>query len=71
MILKFIIFAAIGLFVYKMLGGELPGIGKKSKPLQEKETSGDTMVECSKCGTYVTIDESIRVNGKYYCDECA
>ncbi len=71
MIFKLIIFAAIGIFIYKLMGGELPRIGKKSKPQKEKKPTGDTMVECCKCGTYVTVDESIMVNGKYYCDECA
>ena len=69
MILKLIIFAAAGLFIYKLLGGELPSIGNKSTP--KKKPDADTLVECSKCGTYVTIKESVIINGKYYCDECA
>ena len=43
----------------------------KSKKAEEKKLDADTLVECEKCGTYVTIKESILVNGKYYCDECA
>ena len=71
MILKFIIFAAIGIFIYKLLGGKLPTLHTaKSKPKAKKPDS-DTLVECSKCGTYVTVEESILINGKYYCDECA
>ncbi len=69
MILKLIIFAAAGLFIYKLLGGELPGIGNKSA--SKNKPDADTLVECSKCGTYVTIKESVIINGKYYCDECA
>jgi uncharacterized protein len=31
----------------------------------------DTMYECSKCKTYITKDEAILSNGKYYCSkEC-
>ncbi len=31
----------------------------------------DEMVECSRCGVYVEIDEAIISNGKYYCSkEC-
>ncbi|RRS30829.1 MAG: hypothetical protein P794_05455 [Epsilonproteobacteria bacterium (ex Lamellibrachia satsuma)] len=68
MILKLIIFAIAGLFIYKLLGGKLPSIGKNN---EEKKIDEDTLVECSKCGTYVTIKESIIVNGKYYCSkEC-
>ncbi|MEA3353274.1 MAG: PP0621 family protein [Campylobacterota bacterium] len=31
----------------------------------------DTLVECPKCGTYVSKDEAILSNGKYFCSkEC-
>lgn len=31
----------------------------------------DTLVECPKCGTYVSKDDAILSNGKYYCSkEC-
>ena len=69
MILKLIIFAIAGLLIYKFLGGKLPTLGKKSP--HEKKLDEDTLVECSKCGTYVTVKESVIINGKYYCDECA
>lgn len=38
-----------------------------------KDTIDDqTMVECSKCGTYVSTKESIMKDGKHYCSkECA
>jgi len=68
MILKLIIFAVAGYFIYKFFGGKLPTIGKSS---EEKKLDADTLVECEKCGTYVTVKESVLINGKYYCDECA
>ncbi len=68
MILKLIIFAVAGYFIYKFFGGELPSIGKSKT---EKKLDEDTLVECEKCSTYVTIKESVIINGKYYCDECA
>ncbi len=68
MILKLIIFAIVGLLIYKFFGGKLPRLGKS---LHEKKLDEDTLVECSKCGTYVTVKESLIINGKYYCDECA
>ena len=72
MILKLILFAAIGIFIYKLFGGEFPKIGAKKRAAKpKKKIEGDTLVECTKCGTYVTMDESILINGKYYCDECA
>lgn len=69
MILKLLIFAVVGLVIYKFLGGKLPTLGKST---EEKKLDDDTLVECEKCGTYVTVKESIIVNGKYYCSkECA
>ena len=41
----------------------------KKKPLP-KET--ETMVECEKCGTFVSTKEAIIKDGKYYCSKkCA
>ena len=68
MILKLIIFAVAGYFIYKILGGKLPSIGKNK---EQKKLDEDTLVECEKCSTYVTVKESIIINGKYYCDDCA
>ncbi len=43
----------------------------KNKDNNEAEQITDTMVECPKCGTYVSKDEAILSNGKYYCSkEC-
>lgn len=68
MILKLIIFALAGLFIYKLFGGKLPTFGKSP---HEKKLDDDTLVECAKCQTYVTVKESIIVGGKYYCStEC-
>ena len=68
MILKLLIFAILGLLIYKFLGGKLPTFGKTA---EDKKLDDDTLVECKKCGTYVTIKESIIVNGEYYCSkEC-
>ena len=68
MILKLLIFAIAGLFIYKFFGGKLPKIGKTA---YEKKLDEDTLVECEACGTYVTIKESLIVDAKYYCsNEC-
>ncbi len=73
MLLKLLILAIVGVMVYRFFGGKVPILDSKKQP-RKKPTSREkeaTMVECSKCGTYVTVDESILINGKYYCDECA
>ena len=64
MILKLLIFAVVAVMIYKFFGGKLPTIGKSAS---EKKLDEDTLVECDKCGTYVTVKESIVVHGKYYC----
>lgn len=69
LILKLIIFAIAGIAIYKLFGGKFPSLGKKRN---EKKLDADTLVECAKCGTYVTVRESVIVDGRYYCsDECA
>jgi uncharacterized protein len=68
MILKLIIFAIVAILIYKFFGGKFPTFGKSP---HEKKLDDDTLVECTKCHTYVTVKESIVVGGKYYCStEC-
>ena len=69
MILKLIIFAVAAYFIYKLFGGKTPTLGGKSKA--DKKLDADTLVECEKCHTYVTVKESVLISGKFYCDECA
>jgi uncharacterized protein len=73
MILKLLIIAIVGVMIYRFFGGKVPILdsAKKSSPKPTKREKEEAMVECSKCGTYVTIEESILISGKYYCDECA
>lgn len=36
------------------------------------KTDSQTMVECARCGTFVSVKESIIKDGKFYCSsECA
>jgi len=68
-ILKLLIFGMLGVLIYKFLGGKLPSISKNAS---EKKLDEDTLVECEKCGTYVTAKESIIMDGKHYCSkECS
>ncbi len=68
MIFKLLIFAIIGVMIYKFFGGKLPKVGKTP---HEKKLDDDTLVECKTCNTYVTVKESIIVSGEYYCSkEC-
>jgi len=37
-----------------------------------KNSDGEIMVECAKCGTYISAKEAIIKDGRYYCSkECA
>jgi len=66
-ILKIIIFAVVALLIYKFLGGKLPTFERKTP--EEKKLDEDTLVECETCHTFVTLKESILINGKYYCSQ--
>ena len=62
MLLKLLLLAAVigGIYYFFI----------KKKPQIPKET--ETMVECQKCGTFVSNKEAIIKDGKYYCSkECA
>ena len=68
MILKFILILIVFIGFFKLLGGKLPSL--KSK--EEKILEADTLVECEKCSTFVTVKEAIIVKGRYFCSlECA
>ena len=74
MIIKLLIFAIVGMLIYRFFGGRLPSITKNGfgKNASEKKLDEDTLVECEKCSTYVTVKESIIIHGKYYCSkECS
>lgn len=73
MILKVILFAIVGLLIYKFFGGQLPSFKNSAskKSASQKKLEEDTLVECETCGTYVTLKESELIQGKYYCSkEC-
>ena len=78
MLLKLILIGAVFYGLYRLAGGKLlPEKGARKektssggrKSAQEKEE--DTLVECSRCSTYVVKKEAILYKGKYYCSrEC-
>ena len=66
MIMKLAMLAVVGYVIYFFFFRE-GGFSKKI----DKEDS-ETMVECSKCNMYISVDETIIKDGKHYCsDECA
>ncbi len=65
MFLKLLLFAIIGIVIYRALGGKVPILDRDTPSAEEPD--GDTLVECAACGTYVTFKESIQFRGKHYC----
>lgn len=42
------------------------------KTSEPKKLEGDTMVECEKCTTFVSTDEAIITDGRFFCSkDCA
>jgi uncharacterized protein len=67
MILKLIILAGLIYGVYYFFFKK-PILGKNSS----SNMPSDTVVECVECSTYVSTEEAIIKDGKYYCSkECA
>jgi uncharacterized protein len=77
MIFKFIILAALIYGVYILFfreGNLMDKMKEKSKTASRKGKNEDveTVVECHKCGVYISVDEAILKDGYYYCSkECA
>ncbi|NPA51065.1 MAG: hypothetical protein GXO02_05500 [Epsilonproteobacteria bacterium] len=68
MLLKLILFLLIGYGIYRLLGGKVE-FKKKDKNIDQEDDN--TLLECSKCGTYVTKKDAIFYKGKVYCSkEC-
>ncbi len=68
MIFKLMAFMAVVFLVYLVFFKK-----NREKNIKDKrnEEITDTMVECPKCKTYVSKDDAILSNGKYFCSsEC-
>ena len=69
MIIKLVVVALIVYTIYFMLFKK-PSAKKRD---QKKDViDSQTMLECKKCGAYVSADEAIIKDGQFYCSkECA
>jgi len=74
MLLKLIVIAAVFYALYRLAGGGNPlkgGASKEQTSAKESSEEENTLVECSRCSTYVVKKEAIFLKGKYYCSrEC-
>ena len=67
--LKLLILAGLLYAVYFMYFKKTNSINQKSK--KDLDKTSETMVECKKCGTYISADEALIVDGNYFCSkEC-
>jgi len=68
MILKLLLVIAVISIVYFMFIKKKPSVTKSSK---KKSEEASEMVECTTCGVFVELNETILSNAKYYCSkEC-
>ncbi len=66
--IKFLILGVILYIVYISFFKKQTTI---KSPKNKKDIEADTVVECFKCKTYVSVDEAIMMDGKYFCSkEC-
>ena len=63
MMIKILILGVVIYFVYKFFFNKKRSIDGDTKQLEEE------LVDCPTCGTYISKDEAILSNGKYYCSK--
>ncbi len=63
-----LIFLAVVLYGVYFIFFRKPNIAKKNSEIEDTQT----VIECDKCGVYISSEEIINKNNKHYCsDECA
>jgi len=69
--LKLLIIAGVLYALYRFAGGRILPERSSKKERSQEEKEGETLVECSRCSTYVVKKEAFLFKGKYYCSrEC-
>lgn len=67
--LKWLLVIALVVAVYIFFIKKKP-LGQANKSSGKKQDEAD-MVECAECGVYVSLDEALIRDGKYFCShEC-
>ncbi len=72
MIFRLIIFAIIGIVIYRLIGGKIPFLDRREDVINDDDfTKIAPTSECAECGTYMTEDDAIIYHKKSYCsNEC-
>ncbi len=78
MIFKLILLAAVVYMVYVLFfreGNLLEKVKEQKEKMSRKKGAEDdveTVVECHTCGVFVSVEEAILKDGRYYCSKkCA
>jgi len=73
MFLKLVLIGIILYLLYRAFGGSisLPKKSNSTTTANKKEIEENTLVECCKCGVYITYKEAVKKGGKIYCSDCA
>ncbi len=73
MLIKALALAAVFLVIYIMFfKRSKEEVQHKRKRSKNQAPKGDVMMECEKCETFVSEDEAIIKDGKFYCSkQCA
>jgi uncharacterized protein len=65
MIIKYLVFVLAIFFIYVIFFKK-----NRDRNIKDKHDNiADTMVECPKCQIYVSKDDAILSNGKYFCSK--
>ncbi len=68
MIWKFLLIVGVIALIYFMFIKKRPKVPSDTK---KDEPKSNDMIECTTCGIYCALDDTIISNGKYYCSkEC-
>lgn len=62
MLIKIILVLIVLGLVYKLFGGKIP-------KFKENKSDAQTLVECDRCGTFVTQKEALSYRGKHFCSQ--
>jgi len=68
-VLKFLVLVGLLYAVYYVFFKKKNILTKSKKENLKK--SSETMIECTQCKTYISVNEALLVDGKYFCSkEC-
>ena len=70
MILKVLIFVALGIMIYRFLGGKVPFLDSNTQDdtnTKKSKEDAHELSECVICGTYTVLKDGIMHHGKFYC----